>query len=160
MGWYGLDWSMKSTIFWDIMPCSPLSVNGRFGGTYSLRLQGRRNKLSHAGFLLRLFFRPWRWRRYVPPKRRLTPNGLHGVISQKMVLFITTAERTSNLTQFNNILRYRVSKSFKWRDISVIPLWESAYHFLIRPILTEFGCFLSYVKTLFNWTGYLASNRK
>jgi hypothetical protein len=51
--------------------------------------------LSHW-FLLSLFFRPWRWRRYVPPKCRLTPNGLHGVISQKMGLFITTAVRTSN----------------------------------------------------------------
>jgi hypothetical protein len=28
---------------------------------------------------------------HVPLKRRLTSNGLHGVISQKMVLLITTA---------------------------------------------------------------------
>jgi hypothetical protein len=35
---------MKSTIFWDITPCSPLSVNRRFGGTYRLHLQGRRNQ--------------------------------------------------------------------------------------------------------------------
>jgi hypothetical protein len=48
--------------------------------------------------LLGLFFRPWRLRRYVPPKRRLTFNGLHDVISQKVVLFITTAVRTSNPT--------------------------------------------------------------
>jgi hypothetical protein len=41
----------------------------------------------HSGFLLSLFFRPWRWRRYVPSKRRLTLNGLHGVMPQKMVLF-------------------------------------------------------------------------
>jgi hypothetical protein len=47
-------------------------------------------------FLAQLIFRPWRWRRYVPPKRRLTLNGLHGVICQKMVLFITAAVRTSN----------------------------------------------------------------
>jgi hypothetical protein len=33
---------MKSSIFWDITPCSPFQVNRRFGGTYSLRLQGRR----------------------------------------------------------------------------------------------------------------------
>jgi hypothetical protein len=33
---------MNSTIFWDIMPCSPLSVNRRFGGTYYLHLQGRK----------------------------------------------------------------------------------------------------------------------
>jgi hypothetical protein len=50
-----------------------------------------------AGFLLNLFLRPWRWRRYVPPKRRLTLNGLHGAISQKLILFITTAVKTSKL---------------------------------------------------------------
>jgi hypothetical protein len=33
---------MKSTIFWDITPCSLLKVNRRFGGTYRLHLQGRR----------------------------------------------------------------------------------------------------------------------
>jgi hypothetical protein len=48
-----------------------------------------------AGFLLGLFFNPKDGD--VPPKRRLTFNGLHGVISQKIVLFITTV-RTSNPT--------------------------------------------------------------
>jgi hypothetical protein len=43
----------------------------------------------HAGFLLGLFFLPWTWRRYIPPKRPLTFNGLHGVISQNIVLFMT-----------------------------------------------------------------------
>jgi hypothetical protein len=37
---------MKSTIFWDTMLCSLLSVNRRFGGTYRLHHQGRKNKLS------------------------------------------------------------------------------------------------------------------
>jgi hypothetical protein len=46
---------MKSNIFWDIMPCSPLKVNRRFGETCS-------------------------------SKHRLNFNGLHGVISQKIVL--------------------------------------------------------------------------
>jgi hypothetical protein len=36
-------------------------------------------------FIAQLIFLPWKWRRYIPPKRRLTLNGLHGVISQKMV---------------------------------------------------------------------------
>jgi hypothetical protein len=35
-------------------------------------------------FLPRLTFRPWRWRRYVFPKRRLIFNGLHSVISQNI----------------------------------------------------------------------------
>jgi hypothetical protein len=33
---------MKSSIFWNIMLCSPLKVNQRFGGTYRLHLQGQR----------------------------------------------------------------------------------------------------------------------
>jgi hypothetical protein len=37
----------------------------------------------------------------VPPKRRLQLNGLHGVTSQMMILFITTAVKTSNLTILN-----------------------------------------------------------
>jgi hypothetical protein len=37
---------MKSVIFWDMTPCSPLSFNRYFGGTYRLHLQGRRNKFS------------------------------------------------------------------------------------------------------------------
>jgi hypothetical protein len=61
---------MKSTIFWDITPCSPLSIHRRFGGTYRFHLQGRKNKFSnkpawkqvassfHAGLLLNLFFDP------------------------------------------------------------------------------------------------------
>jgi hypothetical protein len=33
---------MKSSIFWDITPCSPLKFSRHFGGTYRLHLQGRR----------------------------------------------------------------------------------------------------------------------
>jgi hypothetical protein len=36
---------MKSTIFWDMTPFSPLSSNLRFGGTYRLYLQSQKNKL-------------------------------------------------------------------------------------------------------------------
>jgi hypothetical protein len=60
---------VKGKIFWDITLCSPLSVNGRFGGTYRFYLQGRKNKFSkkpeqkhvsnfYAGFLLNLIFDP------------------------------------------------------------------------------------------------------
>jgi hypothetical protein len=37
-------------------------------------------------------------RGYVPPRRLVQLNGLHGVISQKTILFITTAVKTSNPT--------------------------------------------------------------
>jgi hypothetical protein len=32
---------MKSTIFWNTTPCSPLKVNRRFEGTYRFHLQAR-----------------------------------------------------------------------------------------------------------------------
>jgi hypothetical protein len=41
-----LVWRKKSIIFWDMTPCSPLGVNRRFGGTYRLHLQGRRNRFG------------------------------------------------------------------------------------------------------------------
>jgi hypothetical protein len=34
--------TLKITAFWDVMPCSLLKINGRFGGTYRLHLQCRR----------------------------------------------------------------------------------------------------------------------
>jgi hypothetical protein len=90
---------MKKTIFWDIRPCSPLYVNGRFGGACRLNFQGEkinrarnndltRSKKSSCWFLAWLILRPWKWRRHVPPKRRLTFGGLHSVICYKIKLFI------------------------------------------------------------------------
>jgi hypothetical protein len=58
---------MKSIIFWDVTPCSLLGFNRR----------GRWHLLA-CWFFLKLFLRPWRWRQYVSPKRRLKLNRLHG----------------------------------------------------------------------------------
>jgi hypothetical protein len=38
--------ALKSISFWNVTPCSLLSCNRRFGGTYRLHLQGRRNNFS------------------------------------------------------------------------------------------------------------------
>jgi hypothetical protein len=38
--------AMKSSVSWDITPCSPVKMSQRFGGTCYLNLQGRR--ISHA----------------------------------------------------------------------------------------------------------------
>jgi hypothetical protein len=42
---------MKSSIFWNIAPCSPLKVNRHFGGTCRPACY-----LLHVGFLFGLFF--------------------------------------------------------------------------------------------------------
>jgi hypothetical protein len=34
--------AMKCLVIWDVMPCSPLKINRRFGGTCNFLLQGRR----------------------------------------------------------------------------------------------------------------------
>jgi hypothetical protein len=44
-----------------------------------------------------LILRPWRRKRHVPPKRWLNLNGLNGVISQTIVLFIVTAVITHSI---------------------------------------------------------------
>jgi hypothetical protein len=51
-----------------------------------------------------LIFLPWRWKRYVPPKRRFTQD-LHGTTSQKTTFFIITAVKTSNLTKLIPMIR-------------------------------------------------------
>jgi hypothetical protein len=52
---------LKSIIFWDMTPCSPLCSNRRFGGTQRLHLQGRRNvqqTTEQACWFVGLFFDP------------------------------------------------------------------------------------------------------
>jgi hypothetical protein len=100
---------MESTTFWDITLYSPLKVTDvseeHIASIFrveelaeqetSVKAGGKQNPRLHAGFLLGLFFDP-RDGDDVLPKRRLTLTELHGVISQKTELFITTAVRTSN----------------------------------------------------------------
>jgi hypothetical protein len=60
--------TMKNTVFWDVAQC--------------------RSCVSHLLTLVprSLIFLPWRWRRYVPPKRRFT-QYLYGATSQKTAFF-------------------------------------------------------------------------
>jgi hypothetical protein len=95
-------------------------VSRSFGGTHRLHLQNRSNPRTMnqreqvalealdwviantpSWFIVRGLLLPWRWRRYVFPKRRLT-KYLHGATSQKTVFFIVIAVKTSNLT-FTNV---------------------------------------------------------
>jgi hypothetical protein len=68
-----------SSIFWNIKPSSSMKLNRRFGGICSIHLQDR--SISEA-----------RSQRETGGKQ----SRLHGVISKKIELHITTAVRTSN----------------------------------------------------------------
>jgi hypothetical protein len=56
--------------------------------SYIFILEGSNEKLffrpASCWFFAWLILRPWRWRRLVPPKSRLTFNVLHGVVTQNM----------------------------------------------------------------------------
>jgi hypothetical protein len=77
---------MTSTIFWYIKPYSPLEVNRRFE-EHIVKAGGKQ-----IG---------------VPPICRLAFNGLLDVISQKTVLVMTTAVRTSYPTSYLSNLRFQ-----------------------------------------------------
>jgi hypothetical protein len=66
---------LKCIIFWDMESCSPFSFNRRFGGTYRLHLQGRRNRF-----------------------RKPASKQVASRIPEDYILFITTAVKTSNPT--------------------------------------------------------------
>jgi hypothetical protein len=74
---------LKTSIFWDIKPCSLLKVSQCFGGTCHLHVQGQRINQAElwllppsCWFLACLTLQPWRWRRHVPLKCQLTFNRL------------------------------------------------------------------------------------
>jgi hypothetical protein len=86
---------LKNIILWDMTPCSSFGVNRRFGGTYRLHLQACH--LLLCWFLAELI--------YSTPKMEAICSSETSVdtqrttrIFQKMILFITTAVKTSNPT--------------------------------------------------------------
>jgi hypothetical protein len=78
---------MKNVVFWDVALFRSC-VNRRFGRTY---LTGG-SVCSHLLMLVHRsrIFLPWRWKRYIPPKRRLTQD-LHIATSQKTTFLIAVS---------------------------------------------------------------------
>jgi hypothetical protein len=90
---------LKGSVFWDTTPYSPLKANRHFGRKGCLHIQG----CCLPATLSSLTLHPWRWRRYVPPKCRLTLTGLH-VIYKMRELFTTTAVRTSHFALYQRVM--------------------------------------------------------
>jgi hypothetical protein len=95
------------------------------GGYEEYQLLGYNDTCLLTGFLLNLFLLPWWWRRYVPPKRLLTLNGLHGVISQKLILFILGYYSTRNFANFTGNWYFSGSKIYAWIFGHVVRIWET-----------------------------------
>jgi hypothetical protein len=127
-------------IFCDIMPCNPLKVDWRFGGTCGLHLHGR----------------PRRWRRHVPPKCRLTFDGLHIAVTQMI--------EPSTIDLENSVMDWKVSRfsatalnrSFLYSSLSFF------YHVLVRLLQNRsafigrnFASMFDKIST-FIWAGQLS----
>jgi hypothetical protein len=89
---------MKSSILWDVSQCSPLEFDGRFGGTFSFHLQGRRISLARnpceAGSKLvscLAYSSTLKMEGRLPPKLQFTFNGLDCVLSQMTELSLGTS---------------------------------------------------------------------
>jgi hypothetical protein len=77
---------LKSSIFWDVKPCSLMKVNRRFGGTCRLYLQSSTLKMEA-----------------ICSSETSTFNGPHCIVSQNIELFLTTAVRNSNPTKYVSV---------------------------------------------------------
>lgn len=87
--------STKSTISWDVKPCSPVEIHQRFGGTYYLHIKGWKSNqakqpvrnMAYTSILKMVALR------YVWTYMRWASARLHGDTSQNMVLFMVTDMR-------------------------------------------------------------------
>jgi hypothetical protein len=75
---------MKSSVFWNITPRSPLKVNGHFGATYRLHLQGRITRARYQG-------ERWHSTCHLKTETMLLRNVLY---PPKIVLFLRTMRAT------------------------------------------------------------------
>jgi hypothetical protein len=108
---------MKNAVFWDVAPCRSCEMDRRFGGTYCLHLQVEKSASEEPAWASSsrpaADFSTWRWRQYVPPKRRSISQDLHGATSQKTAFFIATAMKTSNPTYYSDVFDQRIGFSVK-----------------------------------------------
>jgi hypothetical protein len=88
-------------------------------------------------FLVWLNLQPWRWKRHISPKRRLISNRLHGIISQNIETFITTAVRTSNPANYSLISRLLRLLCFfflvSWSGVGQSPVGAPAPNWSVVP---------------------------
>jgi hypothetical protein len=90
--------TLKSSVFCNVMPCSLLKVNWCYRGG---------------------------WKQHLRLKHHLTFNGLHGIISQKIEVFITTTVRTSNLALTLSLFFMSICW---WNSFCSLSLWLCDRH--------------------------------
>jgi hypothetical protein len=87
---------------------------------FMVKASGKQSHMLSCWFRAWLSLWPWIWRWCVPPKHRLNFSVLHGVISHKKKLVITSAVRTSNPTNF---MIPRSIYVLCWSSFSLLAYW-------------------------------------
>jgi hypothetical protein len=124
---------VKSSVYWDIPPHSPLKVSRRFGGTVRLHLQGWRvsqarneheagKKSRSACFMLiscLAYSSTLKMGRNIPPKRLLTFS--YGVIFQKIELVINLVSQCQFQFATPKISRvfFRNRSLLPWKPVTI-----------------------------------------
>jgi hypothetical protein len=103
---------------------------------------------------------PWRWRQYASSKRWLLPDSPHGAQTQKNIINIVTAVKTSNLKQYeswNRVLSFDFPVPV-CRISDAIGFTQGEYRFLRRKMAgVSVACYLNwkYLGTIISGTHYL-----
>jgi hypothetical protein len=133
---------MRSSVFWDIIPYSPLNVNQGFGGTFRLHLQSWRINTWLAviyllpalcWFLPCLNLQCWRSLRRIRSICQFSQPTPRRYISE---FFVTAAGRTSNSIQFWVTLEgmFNKWKRYKQYEQSLICVWNYVFLQQWQPI--------------------------
>jgi hypothetical protein len=93
---------MKNVVFWDVALCRSC-VDRRFGGTYSLHLQGSKIREQSTSM-----HPPANATASLSNFTTLKMEAPHSATSQKTTFFIVTAVKASNLTYQRTVLKKRV----------------------------------------------------
>jgi hypothetical protein len=112
------------TIFWDITPCSPLSVNRRFGGTYPLHFRAICSSDTSVDTQRTS-------RRYVPEHGTLHNHRCENLISYKIHTFLPNQETSFTSSTF---LRHIPVSNPPTNSIELTVSWEANHCSHIQEI--------------------------
>jgi hypothetical protein len=124
-----------------VMPCGLVEQYWCFGGTFCLHLQDRLLTLPAL-----------RWEQEVRPKHWYLSTRLHGVTSQRRVMFIATATRTPNI-EFQSVWHFAFFPPLrKIRDVTLHLTWVVILYLPALCLIDQVMSVWNQLKEVWVWT--------